>query len=80
MEFRLETGRTHQIRVHMASIHHPLLGDEVYGPSKCPIKGLCGQTLHARVIGFIHPSDGNYLEVEAPLPAYFQNLLDRLRR
>ena len=78
-EFKLETGRTHQIRVHMASIHHPLLGDEVYGPKKCPIKGLEGQTLHAWKIGFIHPTSGEYMEFEAPIPEYFQKLLNRLK-
>lgn len=74
MEFELETGRTHQIRVHMASIGHPLLGDTLYGSGKNPYH-LQGQTLHAMVIGFIHPSTGAYLEVEAPLPEYFQKLL-----
>ncbi len=77
-EFSLETGRTHQIRVHMASIGHPLLGDTVYGPNKCPYK-LEGQTLHAEVIGFIHPSTGEYVEFHAPLPAYFEDLLRKLR-
>ncbi len=77
MEFKLETGRTHQIRVHMASIGHPLLGDILYGPKKCPYK-LQGQTLHAAVIGFVHPTSGEYLEVEAPLPEYFKHLLDIL--
>lgn len=74
MEFELETGRTHQIRVHMASIGHPLLGDTLYGSGKNPYH-LQGQTLHAMVIGFIHPSSGEYVEVEAPLPEYFQKLL-----
>lgn len=74
MEFELETGRTHQIRVHMASIGHPLLGDTLYGNGKNPYH-LQGQTLHAMVIGFIHPSSGEYVEVEAPLPEYFQKLL-----
>ena len=80
IECRLETGRTHQIRVHMASIHHPLLGDQVYGPAKCPFKGLQGQVLHAGVLGFIHPTGGQYMEYQSPLPAYFQDLLDRLRK
>ncbi len=75
LECRLETGRTHQIRVHMASIGHPLLGDDVYGPSRCPIPGLTGQTLHAMTLGFIHPETGTYMEFEAPLPEYFQKLL-----
>ena len=79
MEFRLETGRTHQIRVHMASIGHPLLGDELYGnPKNLAMKGLQGQTLHAMVIGFVHPTTHEYMEFEAPLPEYFQNLLKKL--
>lgn len=78
IQCELETGRTHQIRVHMASIGHPLLGDQVYGPRKCPIPHLQGQTLHARTLGIIHPRTGEYLEVNAPLPVYFSELLDRL--
>lgn len=74
---RLETGRTHQIRVHMAYIGHPLLGDPLYGPSKCPFD-LEGQCLHARTLGFIHPRTKQYMEFEAPLPAYFQKLLKTL--
>lgn len=78
IECSLETGRTHQIRVHMASIHHPLVGDDVYGPNKNPFK-LEGQALHARVLGFVHPTTKEYMEFEAPLPDYFQTLLTKLR-
>lgn len=78
IECRLETGRTHQIRVHLSSINHPIVGDEVYSNIKCPFK-LKGQTLHAGTIGFIHPSSGEYIEIEAPLPEYFVALLDKLR-
>lgn len=77
---RLETGRTHQIRVHMASMHHPLLGDKVYGPQKCPFPELQGQTLHAKILGIVHPRTGEYLEVDAPLPEYFEKILQKLRR
>ncbi len=77
IECVLETGRTHQIRVHMASIGHPLLGDEVYSNQKSPFK-LEGQTLHAQVLGFMHPQSGEYVEVSAPVPAYFSHLLDIL--
>lgn len=77
VECQLETGRTHQIRVHMASIHHPLLGDTIYGSEKNPWH-LNGQTLHAKVLGLIHPSTGAYIEATAPLPVYFQKLLQRL--
>ena len=79
VECRLETGRTHQIRVHMAAIGHPLLGDELYGPKKCPVKNLQGQTLHAMVLGFQHPGTKTYMEFTAPLPEYFQNLLKKLK-
>ena len=78
IEAQLETGRTHQIRVHMTYIGHPLLGDTVYGKKKQPF-GLEGQVLHARVLGFRHPSTGEYMEFEAPLPPYFETLLTRLK-
>lgn len=78
VECRLETGRTHQIRVHMASIGHPLLGDAVYGPKKCPFSKLEGQTLHAMILGFVHPKSQEYIETCAPLPEYFEKLLGRL--
>ena len=74
----LETGRTHQIRVHMASIGHPILGDDIYGPAKCPF-ALTGQTLHAKTLGFIHPTTKKYVEFDAPLPEYFQDLLKKLQ-
>lgn len=77
IECRLETGRTHQIRVHMSSISHPLLGDVVYGPAKCPYK-LQGQTLHAKTIGITHPRTGEYLQIDAPLPEYFVKLIEKL--
>ena len=79
VECRLETGRTHQIRVHMTSIGHPLLGDEVYGSGKNPYH-LQGQTLHAMILGFVHPSTGEYMEFTAPLPEYFEKLLEKLRK
>lgn len=74
---RLETGRTHQIRVHMASIGHPLLGDGTYG-APSPEKGLEGQCLHARRLKFVHPRTGEHMELEAPLPEYFLNVLAKL--
>lgn len=79
VECRLETGRTHQIRVHMSSIGHPLLGDTVYGSGKDPFH-LEGQTLHAMILGFIHPATGEYMEFSAPLPEYFLKLLEKLRK
>lgn len=78
VECQLETGRTHQIRVHMASIGHPLAGDTVYTNQKAPFK-LEGQALHAMTIGFVHPTFNQYMEFEAPLPEYFTKLLEVLR-
>lgn len=74
IECILETGRTHQIRVHMAHLGHPLLGDQVYGVKSNPYK-LNGQTLHAGILGFMHPSTNTYVEIKAPLPEYFEKLL-----
>ena len=79
LQCRLETGRTHQIRVHMAHIGHPLLGDTVYG-SKKPYPGLAGQCLHARRLSFVHPRTGERMTVECPLPDWFETVLDKLRR
>ncbi len=79
IECQLETGRTHQIRVHLSSIGHPVLGDPLYGPKKCPVPHLEGQTLHAMVLGFIHPRSRDYVEFTAPLPEYFTRLLKILR-
>lgn len=78
LELQLETGRTHQIRVHMAHIGHPLLGDEVYGPRKSPFN-LEGQVLHAKVLGFIHPRTNEYMEFETELPRYFEKLIEKLK-
>ncbi len=77
VECRLETGRTHQIRVHMAHINHPLLGDGVYGPKK-KVMGVETQMLHAKVLGFNHPKTGEYLEFESPLPGEFAAVLKKL--
>lgn len=79
VECRLETGRTHQIRVHMASIGHPLLGDTVYG-SKKPWPGLAGQCLHARRLRFLHPATGKPVELECPLPDWFERVLKQIDR
>ena len=78
VECRLETGRTHQIRVHLSSMGHPLLGDELYGDTKNKHK-LQGQTLHAYILGFKHPGTGEYIETIAPIPSYFEKLLNFLR-
>ena len=80
IECRLETGRTHQIRVHMASLGHPLLGDRVYGPARCPSPSLPGHTLHAELLGIVHPRTGEYMEFHAPIPPYFEELLKRFER
>ena len=77
MRFRLETGRTHQIRVHCAYKGHPVYGDDVYGKA---VKGLQGQCLHARKIGFIHPQTQEYMEFDSELPDYFKKVLDRLEK
>ena len=76
VECRLETGRTHQIRVHMAYIHHPLLGDETYATGRTSPFHLEGQCLHAMILGFRHPETGQYIETTAPLPSYFEHLLE----
>lgn len=77
IRLKLQTGRTHQIRVHMASIGHPVAGDDVYGPKKI-ITSLCGQCLHARKIGFIHPKTNEYMEFSSDLPEYFVKFLKEI--
>ena len=79
IECRLKTGRTHQIRVHMAHIGHPLLGDEVYAPGRKSKFNTNGQCLHAKTLGFIHPTTKEYLEIDAPLPEYFSHLIEVLK-
>ena len=76
---KLKTGRTHQIRVHMASIGHPLAGDAVYGPKNC-IRSLNGQCLHAKELGFVHPATGEWMQFDSSLPDWFQDYLNRLRK
>ena len=77
LRLRLETGRTHQIRVHLSYIGHPIYGDDVYGKA---VKGTQGQCLHARKIGFLHPRTGAYLEFEREAPEYFQKLLTKMEK
>ena len=77
IRLKLQTGRTHQIRVHMASIGHPVAGDDVYGPKRI-ITSLCGQCLHARKIGFIHPKTNKYMEFSSDLPEYFVKFLKEI--
>ena len=79
IECKLQTGRTHQIRVHMSHIGHPLLGDEVYAPGRHSKFKTNGQCLHAKTLGFIHPVNGQYIETDAPLPEYFNHLLNVLK-
>ena len=79
IEAELETGRTHQIRVHMAYIHHPLVGDEVYG-KKDPKFKVNGQMLHAKYLGFIHPTTQKFVFFDSELPDYFKDILDTLEK
>ena len=79
IECKLKTGRTHQIRVHMAHIGHPLLGDEVYAQGRKSKFNTNGQCLHAKTLGFIHPASKEYIEIDAPLPDYFSHLIEVLK-
>ena len=80
-QLELETGRTHQIRVHMSHLGHPVVGDPMYGPKKSPyLRRLNGQALHAKVLGFNHPISGEYMEFDSELPDYFQQLLEEMRK
>ena len=80
VEARLETGRTHQIRVHMAYIHHPLVGDNVYSSKKDTKFKVDGQMLHAKTLGFIHPTTGEFVEFDSKLPEYYTQILDKLEK
>lgn len=77
VKFRLETGRTHQIRVHCAYVGHPVYGDDIYAKE---VKGLQGQCLHAKKLGFLHPTTGEYMEFDSSLPKYFEDVVEKLRR
>lgn len=79
LQLQLKTGRTHQIRVHMASIGHPLAGDDVYGP-KAVIQKLQGQCLHAKTLGFVHPESRQWMQFDSPLPEYFEQFLQTLKK
>ena len=77
---KLHTGRTHQIRVHLSHIHHPILGDDLYGDTRCEFKGLIGQCLHAKTLGFVHPVTNELLVFNSELPEYFKNVLTKLEK
>ncbi len=79
-EFKLETGRTHQIRVHMKAIGHPIVGDDVYASDSLENFGLCGQCLHARILGFVHPVSGKKMIFDSPLPEHFERVLTKIRK
>lgn len=78
LEVKIKTGRTHQIRVHAASLNHPLLGDPLYGPKNNKLK-VVGQTLHAKKLGFIHPTKNEYMEFNSELPDYFKNIINKIK-